>query len=109
VNNLVALFARHVELEELSLASGFFERCEVLPAMSHEVKLVIMAVKPDGASKAHPRLCGQSKGFLPRLRALHDQIERHIGNESARRMVRNDIEMVIRVLARLSLDRLCLP
>ena len=53
-------------------------------------------------------LCGQSRDSRPRLRASHDQIVRHMGNESAWRVVRNDSEMVIWMLPRRGqLNRLC--
>ena len=53
-------------------------------------------------------LCGQSRDSRPRLRASHDQIVRHMGNESAWRVVWNDGEMVIWMLPRRGqLNRLC--
>jgi hypothetical protein len=38
VNNIVTYVAGHIELEELSLAAGFFEGRKVFPAMGNRIK-----------------------------------------------------------------------
>jgi hypothetical protein len=68
------------------------------------------ALKSNGESEADRRAFAAIQGSPSRPRlcvVLHDQIERHVGNESTWRVVRNHIEMVIGMLPRQSLNRLC--
>lgn len=57
MNNIVALYAGHSELEELPLAAGFFEGSKVFLAVSDRVIMVALAVEPDRWPIVAPTAC----------------------------------------------------
>src|SRR6478736_4031035 len=44
----MALANRRFKLEEFALATGFFEGCEIIPAVRHRIERVVLTVEPDG-------------------------------------------------------------
>src|SRR4029079_5634153 len=56
----MALANRRFKLEEFALATGFFEGCEIIPAVRHRIERVVLTVEPDSPPAISPPTCAHS-------------------------------------------------